>query len=269
MKNLTQLKEQLFETGYCSFNIKDMNEELYNTLSDKLGDGAHTLNHHIRYIRAKWLQPLGTENDWKTILDFAPNTKHHFNVTSPAPSDDTKHLIETTIEYENHEDGVRYCENLESNELNEFQQLWMFGQPKAPIEIKKEIHSIFSEIVDKFYNKEVKNDKITYEFTWYRKDGIIYSHTDTAQGGDVMPDPVMECSILLYLNKNYDKSHRGEFIADYGKYVLYPEFGNIALVDYNHRAIEHRVEPPTHEYGRYGILSFLQRNFVVSKNNLI
>ena len=122
-------------------------------------------------------------------IGFCTKYQTSFQCYKSSSGDDTKHLIETTIEYENHEDGVRYCENLESNELNEFQQLWMFGQPKAPIEIKKEIHSIFSEIVDKFYNKKVLNDKITYEFTWYRKDGIIYSHTDTAQGGDVMPDP--------------------------------------------------------------------------------
>jgi hypothetical protein len=50
---------------------------------------------------------------------------------------------------------------------------------------------------------------------------------------------------------------------------VYPEFGNVAIIDYNTYALEHRVEPPTTDYGRYGVLSFIDVDKVTNKSSLV
>ena len=242
----------LHDTGFAGFNLKELDIDLYNKLYDEIGEGPHTLNHNIKLVRTKWLESLDNEIDWDYLYGDAP---HRLELFSESDYGDGRRVIEITIRYDNPEECIGFMDRLYKPEIREFQQLWCFEIGLPVPEIRESIYNIFSKIINAFYSKQLDVENTIYELTWYRKNGIIYSHKDVWDGN--LPDPVKLCSILLYLNKNYDKSHQGQLYVDNDKYVVYPEFGNVALVDYNKYALEHRVEPPTNDYGRYGVLSFI------------
>lgn len=255
----------LHNNGFVSFNIKDLNKNLYDKLYDEIGDGPHTLLNNIKLVRTKWLE------DWDNVIDFDVlfgNENYileHFNESKDVNTG--KRRVEVTIRYDEINQCINFTDRVYKPEVREFEQLWCFQIGLPVPEIRESVYNIFSEIIDTFYNKILDTTSTTYELTWYRKNGIIYSHRDVWDGN--LPDPVKLCSILLYLNKNYDKSEQGQLYIDNDNHVVYPEFGNVALLDYNKHALEHRVEPPTTDYGRYGVLSFIDIRNVSNKETLI
>ena len=250
----------LHNNGFAGFNIRDLDESLYNKLSNEVGEGPHTLQHNLKLVRTKWLQDWDMEVDEEWLFGSANHRKEHWFQQEHEPG---IRRLECTVRYDDLQECIDFSERVQSIDKIELQQLWCF-EIGAPIpEIRQSVYDIFSKIIDVFYSKVLDAENSTYELTWYRKNGIIFSHRDVYDGN--LPDPVKLCSILLYLNKNYDKSHQGQLYVDHDKYVAYPDFGNVALIDYNHYALEHRVEPPTNDYGRYGVLSFIDITKVKNK----
>jgi len=259
-----EIINHLHETGFAGFNLKELDESLYNKLWDEVGEGPHTLQHNLKLVRTKWYESKDNEIDWEYLYG---NSDYRLELFSESEYDGDNKLIQITIRYDDLEECKSFIDRVYEPDKRTFQQLWCF-EIGAPVpEIRDSIYSIFSKIIEVFYSKVLNTKNTLYELTWYRKNGIIYSHKDVWDGN--LPDPVKLCSILLYLNKNYDKSHQGQLYVDNDKYVVYPEFGNIALIDYNKYALEHRVEPPTNEYGRYGVLSFIDISNVTNKPSMI
>lgn len=253
----------LHQTGFATFNLKDLDVNLYNKLSDELKDGPHTLQHHLKYVRTKWLEPIECDNDYEFIYgDTNLDRIHHQTF-----DEGNERLVTITVQYDSINEMRAFCDRVKMLPNITIQQMWCFEIGEPVVEIKESIYNIFSKIIDTFYNKILDYENTTYELTWYSKDDIIYSHKDVFDGN--LPDPVKLCSILLYLNKNYTKSDKGQLYVDNEKYVVYPEFGNVALLDYNKHALEHRVEPPTNEYGRYGVLSFIDLKNCHNKISLV
>ena len=254
---------RLHDTGFVEFNLKDLDSSLYTKLWNEVGDGPHTLQHNIKLVRAKWLQKWDGELNEDWLFGNDVHTIEHFTRTE---YDTDVHIIEITVRYEDIQECINFTERVHSIDKIELQELWCFQNGLPVTEIRQSVFDIFSKIIDTFYSKILDTENSIYELTWYRKNGIIYSHRDVWDGN--LPDPVKLCSILLYLNKNYDESEQGQIYVDNEKYVVYPKFGNVALLDYHNHALEHRVEPPTSDYGRYGVLSFIDLNKVKNKSSL-
>ena len=254
----------LHDTGFAGFNLKDLDEGLYNKLSDEVGEGPHLLKHNLKLVRTKWLQDWDMEVDEEWLFGSAEHNREHFEQFEHEPGIRRK---EITVRYDDLQECIEFSDRVQSIEKLELQQLWCF-EIGAPVpEISQSIMDIFSKIIDTFYNKQLDAEATVYELTWYRKNGIIFSHKDVWDGK--LPDLLKLCSILIYLNKNYDKSQKGQLYVDHEKYVVYPDFGNVAIIDYNTYALEHRVEPPTTDYGRYGVLSFIDVDKVRNKASLV
>jgi len=255
--------DDLHKTGFAGFNLKDLDETLYNKLSNEVGEGPHTLQHNLKLVRTKWLESWDNEIDWEYLYGTAP---YRLELFKESDYGDGRRIIEMTIRYDDLNECIGFTDRVYEPEKREFQQLWCFENGLPVPEIRESVFDIFSKVIETFYSKQLDAPNSIYELTWYRKNGIIYSHKDVWDGN--LPDPVKLCSILLYLNKNYDKSEQGQLYVDHDKYVVYPEFGNIALIDYNKYALEHRVEPPTSDYGRYGVLSFIDVTKVKNKQSM-
>ena len=255
--------KQLTEYGFTQFNIKDVDENLYNELSELIGDGAEKYQDELCIVRTSYIEPKEMESDPHQILGNSENydielMHRHERVDGI--------LTKITVIFKSHQLAMEYKERLYQPHRI-FQQLWFFNMG-LPNEAKPIVHKIFSKIIDEVYNKKLLVDKMKYEFTWYAKDCIIFSHKDVWSGD--LPDPMNQCSILLYLNKHsYDESDGGYLCVDECNHKVYPKFGNVAMIEYNHVAREHRVEPPTTEYGRYGFLSFVGRACIVPKQSVI
>ena len=256
-------KQRLKEYGFIQFNIKDVDENLYNQLSDIIEEGPEKYQEDLKIVRTSFLEPfdelsdiyelLGNENDYKIeMLDYDER--------------EDGRLTKITVIFNSHKLASEFKERVYQPHRT-FEQFWHYNM-ELPEETKPIVHQIFSKIIDDVYNKQLLADKLTYEFTWYGKDCIISSHEDVWSGD--LPDPMKQCSILLYLNKHsYDESDGGYLCVDNDKNKVYPKFGNVAMLEYDHIAQEHRVEPPRTDYGRYGFLSFVDRKYIVLKNSVI
>lgn len=113
-------------------------------------------------------------------------------------------------------------------------------------------HSIISKgiynICKYFYDLEETDSVDTREtlLSYYDKGCRFSPHRDAAT--------INLCSIIIYLNKNYNKDNGGLLLLN-GEEIV-PEFGNVGLMDLSKHDISHGVTKVTEGNGRYAILSF-------------
>lgn len=132
----------------------------------------------------------------------------------------------------------------EYGDLN-LSQCWYYNMDINPLEekiIKKGIHNI----INYFYGHVPSPEKDELQLTYYDTGCIFTPHSDG--------QTVNLCSIIIYLNRNYDESNGGLLLLNDGHVV--PEFGECALMDLSKHDIKHGVTKVTGGPGRYAILAF-------------
>lgn len=124
-------------------------------------------------------------------------------------------------------------------------QCWYYSMNITPLEethIKNGIHNIITYFYG--YGPSPKEDEL--QLSYYDNGCIFTPHSDG--------QTVNLCSIIIYLNRNYDESNGGLLMLNDG-YVV-PEFGQCALMDLSKHDIKHGVTKVTGGPGRYAILAF-------------
>lgn len=256
-------KKKLKEYGFIEFNIKDVDESLYNELSDIIEEGPEKYQEDLRIVRTSFLESYDNLSNTHQLLGDANG--YQIEMLDYDERKDGR-LTKLTVIFKSFELAQEF-RNRVIQPHRRFEQFWFYNMT-LPEQTKPVVYKIFEKIIDEVYNKKLLSDKITFEFTWYGKDCVISSHEDVWSGD--LPDPIKQCSILLYLNKHsYDETDGGYLCVDNDKHKVYPKFGNVAMIEYDHIAREHRVEPPKTDYGRYGFLSFVDRRFIVPKPSVI
>ena len=256
-------KKKLKEYGFIQFNIKDVDESLYNELSDIIEEGPEKYQEDLRIVRTSFLESYDNLSNTHQLLGDANG--YQIEMLDYDERKDGR-LTKLTVIFKSFELAQEF-RNKVIKPHRTFEQFWFYNM-ELPEQTKPVVYKIFSKIIDEVYNKKLLSDKITFEFTWYGKDCIISSHEDVWSGD--LPDPLKQCSILLYLNKHsHEETDGGYLCVDNDKHKVYPKFGNVAMIEYEHIAREHRVEPPKTDYGRYGFLSFVDRRFIVPKPSVI
>jgi hypothetical protein len=181
--------------------------------------------------------------DANLACDEEKNLQHKFNEFR---FDSDK--IETTFKSE---DGLYETAKLKKEELfkeygdGEVSQCWYYNRnmdSNTTNQIKKGIHNI----IKYFYGFPPSSEKDELQLTYYDKDCMFTPHSDGKT--------INLCSIIIYLNRNYDESNGGLLVLNDG-YVV-PEFGNCALMDLSTHDIKHGVTKVTGGPGRYAILAF-------------
>ena len=126
-------------------------------------------------------------------------------------------------------------------------QCWYFNNNIEPA-ISTEIRKGIDTIIKYFYGFQAidrtKSDELS--LTYYDEGCLFKPHHDGATEN--------LCSMIIYLNKDYDESNGGLLVLNDG-YVV-PEFGQCALMDLSTHDIRHGVTKVTGGPGRYAILSF-------------
>ena len=256
-------KKKLKEYGFIQFNIKDVDENLYNELSDIIEEGPEKYQEDLKIVRTSFLESY---DNLSNIHELLGDTNGYQIEMLGYDERENGRLTKLTVIFKSF-DLAQEFRNRINKPHRTFEQCWFYNMG-LPEQVKPSVYKIFEKIIDEVYNKKLLSDKITFEFTWYGKDCVISSHEDVWSGD--LPDPIKQCSILLYLNKHsYDETDGGYLCIDNDKHKVYPKFGNVAMIEYDHIAREHRVEPPITDYGRYGFLSFVDRRFIVPKPSVI
>lgn len=234
-------KEKLLKDGFLSFNLKDIDESLYNELYQLSNKKIlETFIKHIRY-------------------EFSVKNQHEFEIIkkicekyiSNVQTDDNNIRLNSKFK-NNFDDFISVYSELENYSKNEF-QYWFFNNLTFSndggdyFEIKnnliEKVNSIHKFILSHFYNitKSIYLENKSVDLTLYTKNGHIVNHQDGF-------DENRLCVILIYLNDDYKEGYGGELkISTQGvlhtktECIVKPEFGNVAILDFTKNNPHHEV----------------------------
>ncbi len=209
-------KREFFkQNGYCDFSVKDVDIDFYNFLEENLiCDSEKNLQHRFSEFRFD-------SNKLETRFRSDDNTYESAKAKKEEIFNESGHTDISQCWY--------YDNNIEES-------------------LSTEIVKGIDNIIKYFYGFPVmtspKLDELA--FTYYDEGCVFTPHHDGAS--------INLCSIIIYLNKDYDESNGGLLVLGDG-YVV-PEFGQCALMDLSKHDINHGVTKVTGGPGRYAILSF-------------
>lgn len=215
-KNFETAKQHFIEKGYCEFSIKDFDIEFYNFLENNLICDEHNNIQDKFYVFR-----FDSDN---------LETRYHSETKSYL---DAKTKKEELLNDSNSNLNVSQCWYFS----NEFEN----GHRNV---IEEGIYNICKYFYDLSDDTKLNNNEL--QLSYYDKGCKFSTHSDGMT--------VNLCSIIIYLNKNYNKDNGGLLLLN-GEEVI-PEFGNVALMDLSKHDISHGVTEVIGGPGRYAILDF-------------
>lgn len=232
---LLKTKEDFIKNGYCSFPLEIIDSEFTELLSE-----------YLICSDDKNIQELFTEFRYDSATS------------------ETKCAASPHSNYANLEKIKQLLYDLEPNkEL--ISQIWYSNKRWSDISeslkndnLRKIIENGLNKILSYLYDLSEYDDLEHRELqlTYYNKNCRFHPHTDGAYTGKL-------CSILIYLNKDYNKDDGGLLILNDS--LITPEFGTVAVMDLENHDIFHGVTEVVDGPGRYAILSFpeVKRNKIL------
>lgn len=213
------LKEELFETGYISFNLKDFDKKLYDIL--------------IEDFPINELVPEKFKNLRNSIIELKKPRPYSENITNT--SFDELEIIKKDI-LDNYRDGINYSLN----------QIWYW---KSPDILNKSFDGILKPLMQYFYDYDMK--QCQSDITMYNDGCHLLNHRDATND---INERKGHCVILIYLSKDYEKGKGGELIIG-NELEVEPIFGNVAIMDFTKHNPEHAVNE-VNGYNRFCYINF-------------
>lgn len=218
--NIIEAKEKLKKDGYCSFNILDFNNELFEIIKKFECNNLQSEKESTTWVRADFSKECGKENINKDFKTF-----------------DAANIIKNEMISELKHDDIF--------------QIWLYGFPdKDVVGLRK----IYTELTKYFYDLSDDIDlNLDISISLYNNGCFLNDHIDGKS-------PVKNyASILIYLNKDWNSEDGGNLILkgdDKKEYKVVPEFGTVAIIDLQNFDIWHQVEEVKNNKDRFAIVCF-------------
>lgn len=227
-------KNILLEEGYLSFNLHDLNADLYERLQS-LFDKEKLLNliNKIRYecvvfddvnesdikeTCSKYLH----END--SFVELSNNKILRIQARSKDTFSDIENLYKIIKSYSKRDIQYWYYTSLGNTDSEYNKNIVLLT------------HDIFKDIIEKLYPLQKNlNYGNSVDLTLYTKGGFIENHEDGY-------DQNRLCVILIYLNEDYKDGFGGE-IKVKDSNIIKPKFGEIVILDFTKNNLKHEVLP--------------------------
>jgi len=248
-------KSKLLETGFLSFNLKDVNESLYNELlsivdkseyekiienvridstlkknltNDEIENIINICNTHLKYVDVSNLFMIRTQQN---LTQDKIDTIHQLHIGNS--------FVET-------KSNIKDLNNELKSFIETYSQIWYWHT------IKKNNTSYPKQ--DLLCNNSLDNN-VSYQpqhsvdLTLYLKDNFIENHQDGFDEGRL-------CVILIYLNDDYKEGYGGELVINKSS-IVKPEFGNVAILDFTKNNVYHSVNSVLDDnFKRFAFIKF-------------
>ena len=224
----TKIYADIVTNGYSQFNLKDYNEEYYTELLPLKCNETHNLKEIMTSLRI----------DGPAL----ESTKYPGGIHMFVDSNSFEELCIEKSKILNQMDGkpAQTWYNVHYNEMS----------------IGSTIRKIVRDITKTIFSldESISISELVNEITFFDKGSLITAHKD-----GLYLDRI--CTILIYLNEEYD-ANNGGILKLNGDVEVLPIFGNVAIIglrptDLN---IEHEVTEVTGGIGRYAICAFMKIN---------
>lgn len=200
-QKLIDLKEELFNKGFTTFNIKDLDEELYNEM--------------LLAIPPNSLNPADFRNLQNTIINVSDNPTPEFE------SEITNTSFEILDEIKN-----KILKNYNIETGYGLEQIWFYFDTS-----KQKIMNFRHKLYSLFYDVDTGN--CGTKFTLYNDGCYLNNHQDGIFGN-------RHCAMLIYLSTDWDENKGGELVID-NNTILPPIYGNVAILDFTKHNPYHKV----------------------------
>jgi Rps23 Pro-64 3,4-dihydroxylase Tpa1-like proline 4-hydroxylase len=259
-------KERLLKEGYLSFNIKDLDESLYNELYNNFDKEIQfNIIDSLRYDGSIDLDdfPVGIDDIdfyFQNIIkeyELSEGSKFNYNIYEQ----NNKKYLYLSPRIVGSFDSLKKIENILKKISSIISQTWYF---KTLVSESATLNNIVSKIYQKSimalysdyisdYEMYIKNILRGNTLTLYVKNNFIEPHSDGYVDGRL-------CVILIYLNDDYKNEFGGELVID-NKNIIEPIFGNIAILDFTKNNILHSVNPVIDDnFKRFAFINFFNKD---------
>lgn len=255
-------KVKLLNEGYLSFNLKDVDGDLYNKLYKHFNkETALSKITNFRYDGS--IIETNSEFTIENIDSYFDKLINEFNLD-----------INSKIHYSLYEEtdlklvrirpyvsGSLTSLNKLEKKIYELQykisQSWYFNQQIHDNQIDYILREIYKKTINKLYSDDIANnikfDDILLpsgtDLTLFIKNNFIESHNDGIVDGRL-------CVILIYLNDDYINGYGGELVIN-EQNIIEPRFGNIAILDFTKNNVIHSVNPVLDDnFKRFAYIKF-------------
>tara|TARA_R100001509_G_scaffold50018_1_gene27291 strand:+ start:1374 stop:2162 length:789 start_codon:yes stop_codon:yes gene_type:complete len=255
-------KDKLFEQGYLTFNLQDLDEELFDDIQSQFSDNY--LKKRINKLRFDaTIITKSLPSNFKELVEKNFNLDDISIDINTHTSTLTK--VRTNVRGE-YEELMKFDDYLKEYPWIDDGQKWFHGALDMYDDSTRErlISDLYDGTVKTLYKDYIKNDEdystwpyngkhksITQgtDVTMYLKDNYITPHEDGYDEGRL-------CVMLIYLNEDYKEGYGGEIIVNHDLKVE-PKEGNIVILDFLHNNIEHEVLKVENEnFERFALIKF-------------
>lgn len=244
--NINDAKEKLKKDGYTSFDLEDFDKDFFNFLLPLKCNAESNLKDKCNNLR------VNLSNDGENKIDdlfvgLSNNNqfKTHENARELANKifdklDDNSSIIQ--LWYYSDLNNVIGTERKISNQNHPI------TNPNARVQLEKYV----KKIVSHFFDFEETQEYVLFApcVSYYDTGSLLKNHSDGTNTGRI-------CSLLIYLNENYDENNGGILVLDDKEKVI-PSFGKVAIIDLQSFDINHMVTEVTGGIGRFAFLTFVK-----------
>ena len=230
--DITKIQTDLITNGYTHFKIKDYDSEMYNYLLPLRCNEYTDLKKYMVHLCIDGEANLNLLNELGVHINKSYDT---FEIAEKNRIESINLIVE---------DGMF--------------QAWHYGLIGDVLKPKGLDTSIFNEYIFDLVRECFGLDKTTElhavsnSITYFDKGCKIRNHQD---GND--EDRV--CSLLIYLNQNYDETNGGCLVLE-NETTIVPEFGNVAIISLDKKFnVQHEVTEVIDGMGRYAICVFIKK----------
>lgn len=200
-QKLIKLKEELFEKGYTTFNIKDIGEDLYNELETAIAPNS--------------LNPTQFTNLQNTIIniDNKPTPEYKSDILNT--SFDDLNVIKNKI-LNNYSFDAGYG----------IDQIWFYSEVKSRkvLDFRYKLYSLFYE---------TNTGNCGTQLSLYNDGCFLNNHQDGYSDN-------RHCAMLIYLSTDWEDGMGGELVID-NSTIVPPIYGNVAILDFTKHNVHHMV----------------------------
>jgi hypothetical protein len=216
------LKKELFENGYVSFHLKDLDETIYENLKSIFPIG-NLKPEMFKNLKHAIPMDVGYEYDNKSLMDVSFQKLNTIK----------RNILDKLEEHNN--------------------QLWFYGWLYEVNTENNPFDKLIKPIFNKFYDTTITT--ANSQVTMYNDGCYLRNHRD---GNYEFDGGTRNCVILIYLSTDYENGKGGELVLSSdndNELVVEPIYGNVAVMDFTKHDAWHRVEKVI-DYNRYCFINF-------------
>lgn len=250
-------KDKLLNTGYLTFNLKDIDESSYDNSKDFFKKDSLLKCIDSFRFDSGMINPRGyNDTEYKEFINSNLNgVSSHIEISNNFNNMLNMHL-KLHGNYNDIKENIKFLKDLKRNT---FQQ-WYYGEGNlfSNPQSNELLTTIYTKIPATLYNTDIEDRETFFNRLVHGTSISLYTKGDFIVNHDDGIDKNRLCVFLMYLNDDYQSGYGGEIKIN--DTIIEPIFGNIVILDFTKNNPMHEVlKVLNDDFHRYAIIKFFYK----------